>query len=381
MSEKRDFFDKPLVKWFERIIAIISVIWGFYAEFHTRAPFLEYEIQSKAVLFNNTEELSSVQLMVDTIDVLKSNQNISIVTIKVSNNGNQSLRTSDYDDGFFGLTISDASILKDVSLSEACNQHIEERYRELSPLTSKYFVDIPKISMDKGDWYTITVALLHDNSTSPVIEPKGKIIGQKRIRLVNASSEKPSFWNQLLYGRWYVHLVRWLLYLVISVIAIFIIGGVGISISESVGKRKREGKKQEIAANPDISSFIRDDYLKNEDTYIRIANHYYNLGESRINNVYAKSKSFISDINNINDDDYDNYRSIYLDISRLIERGYLIIDVQGQISTVRTVKESIQKVIDLLGEDEFKYYRRRFNADFYNRIEWDGGESDVKGNQ
>lgn len=375
MSDKKSILDTRLAKWIQLFLAVIGVAWGFYGILYRRVPKLVYEIQSQTDIFNKSEELSSVHLVVDTVDVLKTNQNISVVNIKVQNIGNQSLRTVDYDDGLFGLVLQGGTILKEVTISESCNQHIIDRYKELTPTTSKDFMEIPKLALDEDEWYTISIAVLHNNNTKPVFEPVGKIIGQREISVVNASSEKISFGKQLFYGGWLVNGIRLLISFVIVVIIVSLIAGFVVSISEGVDKRKKERVKHKIISDPEIASFVRDDYLLNEDFFIRIAEHYYSLGEKRTNNAFKRASLFISDLENLKSQNYDKYRSVYMDINRLIEKGYLIVDDHGQISTIRAIKESINKVIDILQKEKYESYRGRFHADIFNDIEFGDDET------
>ena len=82
MSEKVSFIDRPYSKWALAIVSILGFGWGLFQTFHTKAPKLKYEIVSQVSLFNKTNELSSVKLLVDTIDVLREDRNISLYVLK-----------------------------------------------------------------------------------------------------------------------------------------------------------------------------------------------------------------------------------------------------------------------------------------------------------
>lgn len=123
MSNK-NILERGWAKWTLSLITIISFVWGIFVTFHVKSPKLLYEIQSCVKLYNQVKNLTSVRLLIDTIDVLSLDQNISFYTISIKNSGNQNLRSSDYDEGIFGICVEDASVLGGASISSACNSHI-----------------------------------------------------------------------------------------------------------------------------------------------------------------------------------------------------------------------------------------------------------------
>lgn len=370
MSEKKTFIDSSFAKWFLAIVSVTGLVWGFYGNYHTKAPRLLYEIQSKAVLFNKTEALSSVRLYVDSLDVLSQNQNISIYTIKVSNRGSQNLISSDYDEGAFGIRIVNGEILKEATIGDASNEHLVERYLDLMPSISTSFVEIPRIALDKGDWYTFSFAVLHEYGVDPQFLPTGKIVGQKEIEILSASTEKLPFWEQVFSGGLFLNLIRACVYLTIVIMMVTVILSLSMLVWESYDKRKRERVRNTIASNPEIKAFVRDDFINNEDRIIRIAEHYYGLGDKRLTLLYVKAKSFIFDTTNINNDSYDKYLSIYKDINRLVSSGYLLMDENASITTPRESKESVRKVIEVMKTNRFESFRNLSLAEIYNGIEF-----------
>lgn len=92
MTEKQTIIDSPFAKWFLAGVAVLGFGWGVFQTFHVKTPKLRYEIVSQAKMFNKSDAPATVKLLVDTVDVLRGNQNISFYVIKVQNVGNQNLR-------------------------------------------------------------------------------------------------------------------------------------------------------------------------------------------------------------------------------------------------------------------------------------------------
>ena len=365
----RSVIDTAFSKWIVAILTALGVVFALFTHFHERAPKLIYEIQSKGILFQKNETLSSVQLIVDTLDVMKSNQNVSFYSFRVRNIGNQNLVTSDYDEGDFGIVVQGGEILKGVSFSEASNEHIGRRYRDISPYTSRDFIEIPRIALDKGDWYSFAVAILHDDNVAPEFSALGKIIGQRNIEIVLASSERKSFWHQVFEGDIIVHMSRFSIYFFILLVFLFIVGSLTSWSIEVVDKRKRERINNVIARQSEILSFVRDDYLNNKSSSILIAEYYYELGDNRVNQLYDKAKLFVYDIKNIEDENYDKYKSIYLDLNRLVSSGYILRDMDGNLTIPREIMNSVHRLMEILESNKLVSFKGQNYSEYFDGIE------------
>lgn len=361
MSDKKSIIESGLAKWILAIVALLSLGWAIFQTYHVKTPKLRYEIVSQAKMFNKSERLSTVQLLVDTVDVLKENQNISFFVIKIQNIGNQHLRWDDYDEGRFGLSVQNGQILQEVAFDSASVQHIEDRYNEQSLDFSEAFIEIPKISLDRNEWYMISFSVIHDDGVTPSFVPFGKIIGQDKIQVIASSdTEQLSYSEKLFFGSFWINLVRAIVFLLIWIIIIIIIGFIVIEISDFLDDRKRERVLKQITQDSEIPAFIRDDYLKNKDINISIAYHYFGMGDAQLNLTYTNALDYLSHATNVTTDDFDRYKTLYVDINGLIEKGYLTKDGNGIIMIPRIVKDSVFKILNLLKENKLDTYRIPF---------------------
>lgn len=362
MSDRKSFIDSPIAKWILAIATIVSMSWGLFQTFHVKNPKLQYEVLSQARLFNKTEDLSSFKLFMDTIDVLKGNQNISFYVIKIQNVGSQHLRRNDYDDGSFGFMVNDGTILQKVDFVESSAQNIEDSYKECQSSSTEKFISIPKITLDRKEWYTISFSIIHNDDSIPSFHPVGKIVGQKEITVIPYSQEtnQTSFREKVLFGGLGVNVVRAIVFLLIWIVIIIIIAIIGSGISDGIDNRRRERVSKLIVQNADFPSFIRDDYLRNNLSNIRVANHYYELGDEQLNKKYKDAIRKITSIENVYSKEFDVYKSMYNDIDRLIESGYLLKDTKGALFIPRDGREAVSKIIEILKNNRVDY--RLLNA-------------------
>lgn len=357
MAEKKNFIDSPLAKWTLAVVALLSLGWGVFQTFHVRNPKLQYEITSQAKLFNKAEDLSAVKLLVDTVDVLRDNQNISSYVIRIQNVGNQNLRWSDYDEGLFGLEVNNGVILQEVDYVEASSPYLKENFKDYHLDNTGNFITIPRISLDRNDWYSVSFSVIHRDELSPSFCPKGKIIGQREI-LLNTSSIKKTRLSisDTIFGggilafiiRLFAFLIIWLFLLVIIVYSIS-------GLSEYFEKRREERVLRTITQDSSLPGFLRDDYLKNKSYNIHLAEHYYSHGDKMLSVFYKKIVEYLSNFENIDSKDFDRYKSIYSEINELIKIGYVHKQEDGGLIIPRDVNVAVEKILTLLKQNKNDY--------------------------
>lgn len=358
MTEKQTIIDSPFAKWFLAGVAVLGFGWGVFQTFHVKTPKLRYEIVSQAKMFNKSDAPATVKLLVDTVDVLRGNQNISFYVIKVQNVGNQNLRWNDYDEGRFGFSVENGRVLQEVVLDETCAQHIEDRYRELSPTSSECFVEIPKITLDSKEWYSISFSVIHEEGVLPSFNPVGKIIGQKQIVVSAPSSESEAmtFTEIMFFGSFWANVVRAAVILLLWLFVALIIGIIVMAASDGVDNRKSRRALNQVVQDPSIPSFMRDDYIEVGDYYVSIADHYFGLGGEQLKKVYDNAVAYLSVLDNAASEEFDRYSTVFRDVNQLMGKGYLLKALNGDIAIPRDVKESVSKIMDILKRNRIKPY-------------------------
>lgn len=349
MSAKPKLVDSPVVKWLMIIITIFSFGWGLYQAFHVKNPKLQYEVVSQVNIVNKTEDMSSIRLLVDSIDVLATDKNISYFVLKVSNTGNQHLRENDYDSGRFGLQINGGEIMQEPLLYHACNSHIEERFYDQLLTSTDNLIEIPRISLDIDDWYTISFSVIHDNSVNPTFDSVGKVIGQRDIQILSSHSDEneESIWRLLFKGNLMVNVLRLLVFTVIGLLIAVFFAFIATTLSDMLIERQFARARSQIAQDSSIQSFIRDDYLNYYCSYAEDANNYYQLGVTELNKLYKLLNVSLSNPRTLSEHEMkDTYQELNK-IERLISKGYLICDSSGVISIPIGAPESVKKVIEI----------------------------------
>jgi len=334
--------------WFIGLLGTCTTIYlGF---FQTKDPGLEYEIVSSTDFINNQETSANLKIFVDTLDVQENHLNITAYNIKVENKGTKHIRYDDYDKGKFGLKILDGKLLESPILLDASTIHIRERYAQNSDsLNDGNFVAIPTLSLDVNDNYTIRVVLLHNAEKIPQFLPNGKIIGQKTIEFCELQTPNPKFWTLVFYGKWYVHVVRFLIYLIITFLVCFAVAITGSFISDILEKRERRKFINELNKKKKIIEFVKDEYIEKGVYAITLPIRLYKQNESDINTQYKKSKEIIKNKQGFNNSKkVRNHRLQYEWIQEMIDRGYLDIKEDGGIVFNKEAKQSVLAIYGML---------------------------------
>ena len=352
-------------------IGLAGLLLTVYVEFIKKdAPKLEYDIVSATDFINNKETSASLRIFVDTLDIQDNHLNITAYNIKVENKGSAHIRYYDYDKGNFGLRIQNGILLEPPVIINASTQHIRELFPKYERVVSESFVDIPTLSLDIDDFYTIRVVLLHNVDSIPSFNTVGKIVGQNNINFHTLQPPVPSFWKTVFYGSWDIHLLRFFIYLLAFTIAVILSSQTVAGISESLAKRKRRRRMNELSKKKELVSFVKDDYVKNGEYAIINMHELFSKTEADITNKYKKSKGFVNSkraLESNNKNAIHFHRDRYQRIVKLINLGYFEIKEDDKIVFNKAAKRTVQAIYTMLQtKDLIKVHRE--NLTFYDGL-------------
>lgn len=347
-TQKITFADKPWIKNSAWAIAVISLIVTVYVSFfYQKSCKLEYEILSNTSILNKNVELSSIKIIVDSVDVQQSNANISIVELLVSNRGKDHLRRDDYDNSKFGLLIQNATLLEKPELVSASTTYLRNCISEYSFSYDSTFLNIPTLPLDSKDYYKLKLVLLHDNNHSLSFIPYGKIIGQKEILVIDSIDLEESFLSKVLQGTFWIHICRFFGYLMILISISVII----ITISESVSSRKKKKLIKDAYSNKEIDNEVVDDYVKLGWLPLLEIKDYLIMNEKELYRKYQSSLTYISNQHNKRNFEQWDFHMRRADFIRhMLRRGYLKID-ESAIVADKKKKKSVNLLVDYIRQN------------------------------
>lgn len=355
-TQKIPLADKPLIKNLALVVAVVSFVATIYGTFfYQKSCRLEYEVISNTSILNKNVDLSSIRIIVDSIDVQQSKSNISLIELRISNTGKDHLRREDYDNSKFGLKVINGRLLENPELVSASTMHLRQCVTEHYFGDDSTFINIPTLPLDSKDFYQLKLVVLHNNDHSLEFVPYGKIIGQQEIHILDSINVDETFISQLIQGSIFIHLCRLVCYLIVLIsftIAIF-------SISDFFAERKKKSLLKQAYSNKSIENNVIDDYVKLGDVAFKEMKDYLEMSEKDLYRKFQASISFVNSIRN-----KKNYEQWHFHTNRanllkhMLKNGYLKMG-DGVINIDKRKRYSVMQFIDFLGANgiSLKYYR------------------------
>lgn len=313
--------DKPWAKNLGWVIAVISLCLTVYTSFFfQKSSCLEYEIVSNTSILNENVELSSIRIMVDSVDVKQNNANVSIVEIKVANTGRSHLRREDYDRSEFGLKVENGYMIGCPEFTASSSDHLRICVKSHDFISDSSFINMPVLPLDSKDFYQLRCVFLHGNDADIGFIPYGKIIGQRDIKVIDSAVTEESFMSKLLYGNFWIHLLRFVVYLMLLVSVIMVFS----SIDDAIDKRKKRKFVQELYAGKAIDKRVIADYDKGGYTLLWDINQIMKLGEKNLIKKYEASSKFLSSQGAFNDYEHWKFHTRRIELfDHMLNNGYL----------------------------------------------------------
>lgn len=185
--------------------------------------------------------------------------------------------------------MTNGTLLEPPTLIEASNDHIRHHFPQSDSIVDNTVVEVPALSLDKGDYYIMRLVLLHSVDSMPSFQTEGKIVGQKKIVVNDYDTPTPNFFLITFGGNWLVQVVRFISYLigVVVVIALIVVTGDAVDTIQERHRRKQVLKE---LSGKNLLQFVKDDFIKNGSENIEQAHKIYNNTEVDVTKKYIKSK-------------------------------------------------------------------------------------------
>lgn len=182
--------------FFGFLLGILGVAFGLYSILHHEKPKLQFEMVTNTDVINVTENIGKLQILFDNESVISNDTTLKLITIRLANVGNISLKKDDFDkDYLVGLRFKNYQIADKPTIIDQSNKYLQDRLSFSFDSTS---IKIDPILIDKNDFVTFKLLLLGPRNEDVIISPVGKIAGQSTIPILSElKTNKQSFWGYL----------------------------------------------------------------------------------------------------------------------------------------------------------------------------------------
>ena len=237
------------------LIGIVGVGYAIYTEYNNRETIdLSFEIVSNTNVLDVNEEVSDLVVNYKNENILQSNRNLKVLTVRISNTGTKHITNFDYDKHQdWGFKIKHGSIVNSPELIAASNLYLEESIANIS-LDTLGNVLFPKVIIESGEYFTVKVLTISNSSKNPTVLPLGKISGINKLKVFESqlTSKELDFWEKLLIGNFFVHIARIFFYLILISI-VFIGFGIPLTkVSDYIESHEDKRKIEKFKKNTSL---------------------------------------------------------------------------------------------------------------------------------
>ncbi len=177
-------------------------------------------------------------------DIQKSNLNLKVVRLRISNAGTSDVLQTHYDQGDqFGFRFVNARVLE-VRQLDSSSPYLASAVKPA--LVGPSTVLFAKPIFEVGAWFGLELLLIHDKSADPTLIPLGKIAGVEHALVVRPPSVQPvaKLWDDLAKASLAQHLTRLVVYTLASLL-ILIAGVATIAAIGSWFSTRRQRRRSE----------------------------------------------------------------------------------------------------------------------------------------
>ena len=296
-SKLQNMEKKYAFGFFGIVLAIIFGALSIYTAFYQKkSPAIKYEIESSASVFDIREDVGKLDVIFNGVNLRETRQTLTLMTLKVSNNGSEPVLKTSYDDKDpLGFEISIGEIVK-AELLRANKPYITKNLNvNLNPQTNATSAIFSPIIIEPGDVFWVKVLILHKEKTIPELKPIGTVAGVESIMLtgLGTNEKAPSFWEQVTTGTIVVQLTRAVVYFFGFFTGIIVILIPFALIGELFSKRKR---KSEVATYRETAKYFRPEFEWVVDRYVE--NGSFPFGQTK--NLLDEPQRFFEYLDNKN---------------------------------------------------------------------------------
>lgn len=250
------------------VFGLLSVYTDF---FRSTSPQIQFDILSNTTVVDIKENIGKIDILYDSTSILSKKQTLSLITLKIANNGNSDVTKNYYDNRFpLGFKIDNGVILEKPTLIQSSNNYIKESIGLTLTSKNQNIVSFTDFIFEKDDYFVLKILVLHNVNEHPEIVPKGKVAGVKKISISKSylSKETKTFWQRVFDGSVLIHITRFFTYIFsFGLFAILIVLPISL-IGNTISTKKRKGKLREFKIHlrrefSDSEKFIADFFINN----------------------------------------------------------------------------------------------------------------------
>lgn len=222
---------------------VLAAIFGgiaIYTEFiRDTSPVIKYEILTNTKVLDVKEDVSGLSVIYNNEDIRKAKKTLSVVSVKVSNEGRSAILKGYYDPiAPLGLSIGLGEIIRSEVIDATTTYLQQNAIKKQSGPTSIIFSDV---IIEPNEYFVVKMLVINPDNASVAVYPSGKVANVKHPSLVNLTTGivYDPFWLRVIKGSLWVQIVRVPVYFIGFIFLMASVFGPMVFIFEKIDKRRR----------------------------------------------------------------------------------------------------------------------------------------------
>ncbi|PWF74613.1 hypothetical protein CBX98_02890 [Vibrio sp. T9] len=195
------------------IASILIGVGGIvFTIFYKPSPQLDIEVVSNFNVLDVKESLGKLDVIYRGKSLNEYGQSLSVITLKIVNNGDDNIRVSSYDDKALPSFELTKGIIPEEPTVTISNTSYKKDNIALSQTKPNKIV-LPKVIINSGDYYEVKLIALHNKDETPDIVAFGVIEGVDKVRVIHNPelADERSIFGRLFSDNWQINFGRFLL--------------------------------------------------------------------------------------------------------------------------------------------------------------------------
>ena len=228
--------------FFGFVLAVLLGSLTIYMEFlRDNNPRLDFEVISNAPVISVKQRLDGLDVMYRGQEILKSGKTLSVLLVKVVNQGGSKIVTSDYDPSYpVGVTTNSGILIK-TDVFGASSKYLTDAVKIKNSPSS---IHILPVIIEPQEYFLLRILVLHDAAKPPVIRANGKVagmLGEPQVRQVQLKKEQ-NFLQEAFGGNFLVQATRAMSYAFFVFLIVFVFS----LFADKMGSIRRRGQRKRI---------------------------------------------------------------------------------------------------------------------------------------
>lgn len=229
------------------LAGVIFGLFGVYTVFfYAKAPELKAEIQSATPVFSLKENVHDLNIIFKGQDIKQAHKGLTLINLKLINNGNFSIKPGDFDPKApLTIILKKGEIVK-ADILETSDPYFKKVFADTK--ISSQSIQFPPFIMDPGQYLSIHLLTLHEESARPTLTITGKIANVPNVPVIKIVSNPSNTSKQTLAfsGDIIVQFMRVLVYGISTLLGIIGIIILFWKIQSSIESKRRKNHRLKI---------------------------------------------------------------------------------------------------------------------------------------